>query len=72
MEYYCAVHKDEDQQALQGEPLDALTEHMVVHRGYDKKVLRDFIHTYQPQLVLWRLTKQDNRYIFTDLVGIPQ
>lgn len=70
MDYFAAIHKDEDQNAMIGEPLDSANEHMVFHKSYDRESLRELVRV-QKHLVLWRLTRKGDKYVFTDLVGIP-
>lgn len=70
MDYYYAIHRDEDQNAMQGERLDSANKHMVFHASYDRESLRELVRV-QKHLVLWRLTRQGDYYVFTDLVGIP-
>lgn len=71
MTYYVVVHRDEDQQALLGEDLDAMTSHMVFHTAYDLHAL-DNLPDWQ---VIWEMEKSDSAkfgYSFKRLVGIPQ
>lgn len=71
MTYYCTVHRDEDQQALQGEKLDGCTSHMVCDTGYDLAQLRAGL---QPFKVIWEMTPDSTAkfgYRFGRLVGIP-
>lgn len=64
---YCATHKDEDLNALRGEKLDALTEHMVVH----KSSLFSALTAVSEKYVIWEMVKKDDGYYFGDLVKRP-
>lgn len=72
MAYYCAVHKDENQNALRGEKLDMCSKHMVIHTGYDLDSFRQFVAG--KKLVIWEMeldTTAKFGYRFKELVGIP-
>lgn len=72
MTYYCTVHKDEDQNFLRGELLDACTSHMVFDSFYD---LAQYRQAPRPNCVIWEMAKNAEAkfgYSFKNLVGIPR
>ncbi len=73
MTYYTTVHKDENQQALLGEKLDACTNHMVYDGGYNIDNMRSIIE-FHPWKVIWVMEKDKTAkfgYRFKNLFGIP-
>lgn len=64
MNLYCATHKNEDLNALHGEPLDAMTMHMVVHKSYDLNV----ISCISPIYVIWEMVKRPDGYFYFNRV----
>lgn len=73
MTYYCTVHRDEDQQALVGEKLDACTSHMVEATGYDLEGMRNWVHI-RTNYVIWEMERDETAkygWRFKCLVGIP-
>jgi hypothetical protein len=74
MIYYCTIHRDEDQQALLGEKLDAGTSHMVEATGYDLEGMRNWVHVRQ-NYVIWEMERDANAkygWRFARLAGIPR
>lgn len=74
MTYYCTVHKDEDQEALVGEQLDAMNIHMVFDAGYDIDGMRDVVF-HHPWKAIWVMRKHPTAkfgYAFDRLYGIPR
>jgi len=72
-QYFCTVHKDEDQQALLGEKLDMCTNHMVFDSGYDIDSMRSIV-SYHPWKVIWVMEKDATAkfgHKFGRLYGIP-
>lgn len=73
--YYCAVHKDEDQQALMGCKFDACNSHMVRHTSYDLPSLRDFVDAKDGKpYVIWVMERDRTAkygWRFKELLGIP-
>lgn len=63
--FYCAVNKGEDQQGLKGERFDAMTEHMVVARGYD---LSTFDVVARRGNVVWQMRREGDHYVFDHIV----
>lgn len=67
MSFYTTTHKSEDRKFLTGERFDAMTEHMVKHRGYDLEMLRKAVEG-GPQ-VIWRMAPKDGHYYFAEVIG---
>ncbi|WAX21493.1 hypothetical protein [Stenotrophomonas phage RAS14] len=64
---YCATHKDENLDSLQGERLDAMTDHMVKHKAYDFNTLND---SASGNYVIWEMVrKADGHYYFHHIMG---
>lgn len=58
--FYCATHKDEDLNALRGERLDSLTEHMVAHKSWTW----DAINSISDQYVIWEMVKRPDGFFY--------
>ena len=66
MTLYCATHKDENLNALQGERLDSMTDHMVKHKAYSL----DAMNTISENYVVWEMVrKADGHYYFHRIEG---
>jgi hypothetical protein len=66
MNLYCATHKDEDLNVLQGERLDSLTDHMVKHKAYSLDAMSAISESY----VVWEMVrKADGFYYFHRING---
>lgn len=63
--FYCAVHKDEYQPALEGERLDAMTEHMVKARSYYIDTLDVVV---QRGYVVWVMRNEGDFFVFDSIV----
>lgn len=72
MAYYCTVHRDEDQQALLGQPLDPCNSHMVFDSFYD---IDHYMKAPRPNCVVWVMKKDSTAkfgWSFDHLYGIPK
>lgn len=64
MALYCATHRDEDLNALRGERLDSLTEHMVAHKSYSL----DALDVLSSRYVVWEMRRgEDGHYYFDEI-----
>lgn len=68
MPLFCTVHKG-DAHWIEGDTLNAMTEHAVHDRLYDEDNVRDVLRNH-PWKVAFRMSRRDGRAIFFERVDL--